>query len=394
MMPVPQFWIVSFALLRPPRTELLHQFLICSQLVFSASSIAFQFGLIATANPAEPAKSRPRPNGIPAPLNSRIAPSTSSAELTNAVTAPIGPRISSCTVFQFAATAVARPIAPTIIIPIPSPMLAPENVKIAPITSSAPDISAVIAPMGPSNSDLIVSQFAAMVAAMPSAPTTIRPRPRPIFAPENSRITPISSSATLNSAVNTPSGPCSSALIVSQFAAITVANPIAPAIIKPKPTGILAPEKTSSAPMTSSAPDTSATTAPNEPCNSSLIASQFVVTAPQIANAPSAIKPMPSGILTPENVRIAPSAKSAAPANSETIALSWSLMLDAKLGAADPAPPELSPEILLISSNDARDLLAFLAAPPTPFNAFCSSYRFSAACALSSTVVPKIIDTS
>ena len=59
-----------------------------------------------------------------------------------------------------------------------------------------------------------------------------------------------------------------------------------------------------------------------------------------------------------------------------------------------PFPPEDSPPSLLISSKLAKLFPAFLAEAPTPSSAFFSSFRFSAAAADSSTVVPKMEATT
>ena len=223
---------------------------------------------------------------------------------------------------QFTAAVAANPAAPATIKPIPSGMFAPLNARIAPTARSAPLTTAVTAPIGPFKAFEIVPQLIAITAANPTAPATIRPMPSGIFAPENVRIAPMASRAVLSSAVITPIGPCKASTIAFQFAATVAAIPTAPASISPMPSGMLAPEKTRIAPITSSAPLMIAVIRPTCPCNTSTISPQWLLTASQIASAPIAISAMPSGIFAPLNVKIAPSASRAAPTKSSVIDVS------------------------------------------------------------------------
>ena len=265
--------------------------------------IVSQFAITVAARPAAPAISNPIPRGSATPLNTKTAPITNSALLTTATTPPIAPCSKVLIVSQFAATVVASPIAPATISPKPSGTLAPLNAKIAPKTNNAPESRPTTAPTGPCSASLIVSQFAAMTVAIPAAPTAISARPSGMFAPENRITAPITSSAKLKRATTAPIGPCSIFLTVSQLAATTDARPIAPATINPKPNGMFAPENKIIAPMASNATDRIAVTTPIGPCSSFAIAPQSVFTAPQIAAAPKAIRVMPTGILAPENVK-------------------------------------------------------------------------------------------
>ena len=221
--------------------------------------------------------------------------------------------------FQLAFTVAANPIAPAARSPMPIAKC-PVNVKIAPMASSEPLTRAVTKPIGPCSASCI----AVILNPMPN-PSAIAPAARiaiPIAGwPRNVRIAP--------SASNPPATYREIVLMLSliydvmlpQFAATVDARPIAPAIIRPRPRGICAPENTRIAPIASNAPLTSATIFPKDPCSAFRISSQFSDTASQIAIAPRAISARPIGIFAPENVRIAPSARSAAPVNSSTIAL-------------------------------------------------------------------------
>ena len=107
-------------------------------------------------------------------------------------------------------------------------------------------------------------------------------------------------------------------------------------------------------------------------------------------------------MFAPENVRIAPSARSAAPVNSSTIALNWSLIAPVKSGAIPPASISPAPEepdclsllIVVSSSKSARLPDASFAASPTPSIAFCWLYRAFADWADLLIVVPNSSDNS
>ena len=323
-----------------------HQTLIFAKHSFSLSRIKFQFGAIDVARPIPPAIKRPMPRGTFAPLNARIAPRTISAPLTNAVTAPIGPCIAVSMESQFTAASVASPIAPASISPIPNGMFAPVKAKIAPKTRSAALTIATTFPIGPSSAFSIEFQFRATVAASPIAPAIKRPIPSAGLAPEKVIIAPNTSKAALTSPIIIPICDFMVLVMVSQFAATTAANPTAPAIIRPIPRGMFVPLNTSRIPIARRAVLTIATISPRIPCKSVEIAPQFVLTASQIAIAPITISPIPRGIFAPENVNIAPSAKSAAPVNNSKIALRESSITPLKSGLIPPEafpPPDPDP---------------------------------------------------
>ena len=119
--------------------------------------------------------------------------------------------------------------------------------------------------------------------------------------------------------------------------------------------------------------------------------------------APRAIKPMPRGILTPENSRIAPRTRSASPrSSSRALILSsiWDMNPPLNVGvtfARLPAAPPPAAEELLFStfswSKDASCRLAFFAALPAALYALAWLFRASALSRLCAAVVPKIFAT-
>ena len=286
------------------------------------------------ASPTAPTDRSPSPRGIFAPENSRTAPSTSNAALIVPVTAPTGPSRYSETVSQLAAAYVASPTAPIAMRAKPSGRFTPEKARIAPSASEAALTSPVTEPIGPRSNSSMVLQLAAATATSPTAPIAISAIPRGTFTPENARRAPSAREAPLTTAVSVPIGPCRTSDSDSQFTATTVANPSAPIAISAMPNGTFAPENARSAPSTNKAPLTTAVSRPIGPCSTSDKDSQFTATTAASPSAPTAIKAIPSGMLTPENARIAPNASSATltkavtapigPFNASSIALQFS----------------------------------------------------------------------
>ena len=139
------------------------------------------------------------------------------------------------------------------------------------------------------------------------------------------------------------------------------------------PSGTFTPVKARIAPRTREAMDTISYTLPIAPFICAFRVSQSSPAAAAIDAAPRAIRAIPRGILTPENVRIAPSTRNASPRSSSSapILLSISDMKPpSKLGAMAPAAslPPLPEEELSLRifswSKDASCLLAFWAALP------------------------------
>ena len=136
------------------------------------------------------------------------------------------------------------------------------------------------------------------------------------------------------------------------------------------------------APITSAAPPSIIRTLLIASSNGPSSAPQFSETTDTSPIAPAAIRNSPRGIFTPENARSAPSARRAPltyAVNSSIFCLYSAVEKSSKTGfipsdAPAPVPPEAAPppDSLLISSKLARDLLAFLAADPTPSTAFAS----------------------
>ena len=155
-------------------------------------------------------------------------------------------------------------------------------------------------------------QFGATDVARPDAPAISRPKPSGIAAPVKISITPRTSRAALTSAVIAPIGPCKRLVNVSQFAATVIARPDAPRIRSPIPRGSAAPEKARIAPRAKRAALTIPTTNPIGPSSVVWIVSQFAATDVARPAAPRISIPIPKGIFAPEKVIIAPIARSAA----------------------------------------------------------------------------------
>ena len=342
--------------------------------------IVFQFSVATVTSPTAPAASRAIPSGKAAPEKTRIAPNIRRAVLTIAVIVPTllckAPTIAS----QFSATAVASDTAPAIIKPIPRGKFAPENVNTAPSTNSALPSSKAISETTCLILIVVLSQLIATVVAINAAPAIIRPIPSGIFAPENVNRAPITSRATESISKIPVILFCISVDMLPQLSATAAPSALAPTIIRPIPRGMFAPENARIAPTTNDAPPTSVNTCVIAPSNGPSSAPQFSAIMVAKPTAPAAIKASPSGMFIPENVRIAPRARSAPliyAVNSSIFCLYSTVEKSSKIGfipSVAPAPPEIVPlpDNLLIVSKEARAFPDFFAASPTLSIAFDS----------------------
>ena len=191
--------------------------------------------------------------------------------------------------------------------------------------------------------------------------------------------------------------------IYSQFSAAAVASDAAPAIISAIPSGTFAPENARIAPITKAAVPSVIRTCDIDARRRSSIAPQFSLITDTSPMAPAAINANPSGMFTPEKANIAPRARSAplTYAVISSIFLLYSRVSKfSKIGLilSNPLPPAEDPAaffvlIVFISSKPAREPAASSAAAPTLSRASDSSYKFSAASADVSDVVPNNHDT-
>ena len=187
-----------------------------------------QFAATVDARPAAPASIKPKPIGI-LPATIARMPSTRDAPLIIPVITPIGPRNLSVITFQLAVTVAARPTAPAAIMPRPRGIAAPLNVKTAPSASNAPLTIEVIVATLPVNLSFNQSQL--NVAAAPVTPAASNPTPIGTFAPEKVRIAP----SAIDAALIAPTTPFADAetlpVIKSQFRPTAAARLAAPAAI-------------------------------------------------------------------------------------------------------------------------------------------------------------------
>ena len=168
---------------------------------FNCFGILSQAKAAALAIEAAPRAMRAIPKGINAPDTTRITPRASNAP----PMIPI--RVAKTSVsfpsrnFQLIVAAVASETAPAAIKAIPRGTFAPEKVRNAPRTNKKPPRIPRQIERTFASCSLIPFQFSAITATSPIAPTAISPSPRGTFTPENTRIAPITRSAVQRTAI-------------------------------------------------------------------------------------------------------------------------------------------------------------------------------------------------
>ena len=149
--------------------------------------------LIATAVPraAAPDNISPIPRGIPTPVQTRMIPIASAAAPAIASTLVVTLLSLFVKVSQLRATAVPRAAAPARIRPTPRGVAAPVKARIIPMAMEAAPTTRRIFVIVFLILSGIVSQFNPTVAARPTAPAAIIPIPNPVATPVRARIAPI-----------------------------------------------------------------------------------------------------------------------------------------------------------------------------------------------------------
>ena len=236
--------------------------------------------LRATADTREtaPAAIMPTPSGIFTPVSAKIAPNVSNAPPTIASSVPIALRIGSDMESQLRPTAVARPIAPAAISAIPRGTETPVKANNAPIASNAPLTIPVRIDRAFDKSPLRNFQLIVAAVARDTAPATIKPAPRGTFTPENTRNAPIANRNPPRTPVMRVSVFANLSDIPFQFSAIVAASPTAPTAIRPRPRGIFAPVTTRIVPIASKNPLITAVISLIAPLIISTISSTLVLT--------------------------------------------------------------------------------------------------------------------
>ena len=177
----------------------------------------------------------------------------------------------------------------------------------------------MIAPKLFSKSPLSVFQLRATAEAMEIAPAAIKPIPSGIFAPDKARIAPKVNRADPTIASSVPIVVRIGLVIEFQFKPTAVAKETAPATMRATPKPTATPVKANNAPMPKSAPPTMLVKLDRVFFISLSRNFQLIVAAVAKETAPAAIKAMPKGTLTPENARNAPMASKKPPRTLVTV---------------------------------------------------------------------------
>ena len=240
--------------------------------------IESQLRATADTRDTAPAAIMPIPRGMFTPVKARIAPKVSNALPTIASRVPIALRIGSDKESQLRPTAVARPTAPAAMRAIPRGMFTPVKANKAPIASNAPLTIPVRIDRAFDKSPLRNFQLIVAAVASETAPATMRPAPRGTFTPENTRKAPIANRNPPRTPVISVSVFANLSDIPFQFSAIVAANPTAPTAISPRPKGIFAPVTTRIVPIANRNPLITAVISLIAPSIISTISSTLVLT--------------------------------------------------------------------------------------------------------------------
>ena len=163
----------------------------------TVSTMESQFIAAALPSAPAPARIRPRPSGIPTPVNTRISPIAKAAVPAIMRIFVVTLLIFSTRLFQFRATAVASEAAPASISPTPNAVPTPVKARIAPIAKAAAPTMTRIFVTVLRTSSVIEFQFRPTVVASPTAPAASNATPRPVATPDKARTAPIPRAAPL-----------------------------------------------------------------------------------------------------------------------------------------------------------------------------------------------------
>ena len=163
----------------------------------------FQFKATSAAIPTAPATINPMDNGLTIPQQHKIMPSASIAKLIPTIRAALSFKkfwTFSTIKFQFKATSAAIPTAPATINPTDKALTIPQQHRITPSASMdrlTPTIRAALLLKNSDTFSVMKFQFKATSAAIPTAPTKIRPIDNGVTCPQQHIIIPITSMAML-----------------------------------------------------------------------------------------------------------------------------------------------------------------------------------------------------